>query len=487
MVRGSGSTSGARRTAANFSPEPTTLLNTRRIGGSPDIAVPDDVDVGGAELGKPSELLGAAKVTGQFGGLRYGFLGAAENDVRRAGTRNGSPVRLEQDGRDFGVARVLYESVGNGRRSIGYLGTLASGPNHDAFVHGVDLHLLSASGKFSWDTQLIASDVDDTKGYGGFMDFRYIPGQGSTHQISLDFLDDDLDISDLGFLRRNDAYGIRYSFMNRTSRGLKRLRSRTWSILASGEYNGDGRVVRGGIFFRNQFVFHNKNEIRTEFNYFPKRWDDRNSLGNGQYKIDDRFVGEVSVGTDSARKISLSGSVGAFQEDLSGWQYRASAGVTFKPNDRFSLDLDATYARRDGWLLHQTGREFTTFAATDWRPKLAMDLFLTARQQLRVTMQWAGIRADEQEFYQVPANDGDLIEVTKAPGAATDDFTISRLTTQVRYRWQIGPLSDLFLVYTRGSNVPNQVDDEFTDLFSEAINEPIIDVFVMKLRYRLGS
>jgi len=45
----------------------------------------------------------------------------------------------------------------------------------------------------------------------------------------------------------------------------------------------------------------------------------------------------------------------------------------------------------------------------------------------------------------------------------------------------------LFLVYTRGSNLPNRVDDVFSDLFDDALNTPIVDVFVVKLRYRFGN
>jgi hypothetical protein len=67
------------------------------------------------------------------------------------------------------------------------------------------------------------------------------------------------------------------------------------------------------------------------------------------------------------------------------------------------------------------------------------------------------------------------------------DFALSRLTSQLRYRWEIGPLSDLFVVYTRGSNLPGRVDDSFDDLFDDALREPVIDVFVVKLRYRLGN
>ncbi|MEQ8690852.1 MAG: hypothetical protein RIC89_08450, partial [Pseudomonadales bacterium] len=63
---------------------------------------------------------------------------------------------------------------------------------------------------------------------------------------------------------------------------------------------------------------------------------------------------------------------------------------------------------------------------------------------------------------------------------------VSRMTAQLRYRWEIGPLSDLFVVYTRGSNLPDRRDDDFGDLFADALDQPIVDVFVIKLRYRFG-
>ena len=114
-----------------------------------------------------------------------------------------------------------------------------------------------------------------------------------------------------------------------------------------------------------------------------------------------------------------------------------------------------------------------------------MDLFLTARQQLRLTMQWAGIKADQMHFYAIPEGGGKL--VPRETPLESDDFAISRLVAQLRYRWEIGPLSDLFVVYTRGGNLPDRVDDGFQDLFLDALDEPIVDVFIIKLRYRFGS
>jgi len=483
---GSGS-GAARQTATTFTPTPTTLVNTRRIGAAPRLDVPDGVDIAGVELARQTELIGAAKITGQQGGWRYGMMTAFEDDVRLHGEQAGQPVTLEQDGRDFGVARLLYETAGAGRRSIGYLGTIVRRPEDDAVVHGIDTHLLSRDGRFSWDTQLVASDVDDANGYGTYMDFSFVPNREWRHTLELDYSNDKLDVSDLGFIRRNDALGGVYSMNYSTTQNLIRLRSKRQTVLVSYEQNGKGRMVRSGLFVRNSWTLLNSDELRTEFDYFPARWDDRNSFDNGSYRTEDRFVGEVAYGTATDKPVSMSALVGMRQEELGDWTFRAAAGITFKPSDRFSVDLDASYYRRHGWLVYQEDRNFTTFKATDWQPRLAVDFFVSARQQIRLTMQWAGIRADEQKFWRVPDGDGALEQVSKAAGEPSDDFTISRLTAQLRYRWEIGPLSDLFVVYTRGSNLDNRTSDEFSDLFFDALENPVIDLLVLKVRYRFGS
>jgi hypothetical protein len=482
-----GSSGGARRTNTSFNRTPTTLLNTRRIGGAPRLDLPDGVELTGVETSRPTELTGAAKITGQQGSWRYGVLAAFEEDVRRHAELDGQSIRIEQDGRDYGVARLLYETGGKGRRSIGYLGTIVRRPFDDAVVHGVDTHLLSRDGKFNWDTQLVTSDVDQHNGYGAYMDLRYVPNREWRHSLQLDYSDDKLDVSDLGFIRRNDTLGGVYSVNYSTTQGLKRLRNKSRHLRVSYEQNGKGRMVRNGLSLRNSWTFKNYSQLRTELSYFPARWDDRNSFDNGSFRTHGRLVTQVGFGTATSKKLSVSGLVGARQEDLGGWTARVAGGVTFKPNDRFSFDLDATYFRRHGWLVYQEERDFTTFKATDWQPRLAMDFFISARQQVRLTMQWAGIRADQQKFWRVPEGDGSLDRVNKPADEETDDFTISRLTAQLRYRWEIGPLSDLFVVYTRGSNLDNQVDDEFSDLFYDALQTPVVNVLIMKVRYRFGS
>ena len=59
---------------------------------------------------------------------------------------------------------------------------------------------------------------------------------------------------------------------------------------------------------------------------------------------------------------------------------------------------------------------------------------------------------------------------------------------QARYRWEIAPLSDIFLVYTRQADLAAQLrDEDYSDIFSNSWHEPLADFLVFKIRYRLGS
>lgn len=487
-VLSQGPSSGGRRTKSNFNPTPTTLLNTRRIGGpAPDPIIPDGVSIKDVDLGKPTELLGAFKATGQTGGFRFGLLSAFEDDTTYVGTDAAAVAhQVEQTGRDFGAVRLMYESAGSSRKAVGWMSTAVLHESQDALVHGLDGHFLNSSGALQLDGQLLYSDVGNIDGYGGFVDVAYKPKRGYSHQVVFDYLDRDLNVDDFGFIRRNDAINFRYSFNHTTSafKGFRNIRS---SVSYTHELNLDKRPVRLGLFTRSTLTLHNLSSINGSLIFFPGRWDDRNSRGNGVYKIEDRWASEWSWGSNTGLPFSYSIGGSVQQEELGDPTYEVKTGFTFKPTDRFSFDLDLIYRRRHNWLVYQQERDLTAFHADEWHPQVVMDVFFSARQQLRFTMQWAGIKADEQSFWAVPPGDGELVPVAKDPLEPTDDFTLSRLTAQLRYRWEIAPLSDLFVVFTRGSNIPNRIDDSFDQLLRDAATDPIIDLLVVKLRYRFGT
>jgi len=467
---------------------PISLLNTRRIGGAAIYDVPDDVNVMPTDLSQPSELLGAVKLTGQSGNWRYGTLLASETESQIAGTLDdGTQVTLNAVGRDFSIARLLYEDTSSGgRRAIGWMGTNLSHPTIDATAHAVDMHYFSADNRFVIDTQIMHSNVDGKTGNGFLGDVAFRPRRGLQHGLRATYIDDTLDINELGFLTRNDQMNLDYNMFNIES-DVPGLRQRTTSLFISNQWNTDGEPVRLGLFLNRGYNTLNNNTYDVSLRYFPERIDDRLGRGTGDFKVEGRYGLNLGFRTNPADKLAFNFDLNLDQDELGPARTGASARFTWRPNDRFSSDLRLDYTDREALLVHKGSGSYTSFESHQWAPQLEMNYFLNAWQQLRFTLQWTALKAFEDRFWQVDSQNLDFLQPVAKPDEDSDNFTISRLTFQARYRWEIAPLSDLFVVYTRGSNLPTDSFETFQDLLVQSWADTIVDTLAIKLRYRFGS
>ena len=398
-------------------------------------------------------------------------------DVRRT---------FRADGRDFGVARLLYEVNPRHRYGLGYIATAVKGPVYDALVHGIDAHFASADGAYALDLQLLRSDVDDTTGNGGLLDLSYRPNANNRHTLRFDYFDETVDINDLGFLLRNDYASAQYVYTYVRPEPGAFFKNRRGALALTQSYNvSDGRVVDSSIYWRSTTVLPHRLTLRNSVAYFPERFEDRDSRGNGAYRTSERWLWEAMLSTDASRIFSYTFSLGAFQEDLGAWSLRARAGVTIRPTSNVVANLDVTYVKRDGWLVYQGANNFGAYKGHDVQPQLSLSWFLTSTQQLKLSLQWAGVRAEEDGFFAVPSGGGDLVDAPRT--LPNHDFSVSLLTLQLRYRWEIAPLTDLFVVYNRGNALRDESERPFSDLFDDALKNPIIDSIILKLRYRFGN
>jgi hypothetical protein len=305
-------------------------------------------------------------------------------------------------------------------------------------------------------------------------------------RVGLEYFDDKVNLNDLGFLSRNNHWQARASHQ-RTASNLGFARQNRFDIRGSVMHNLDGQLVQAGVFISDQLTLHSLHRLRFNFAYRPEQYDDLNSFGNGTYRITDAVSATLGFTSDATRPLSVSVEAGTLGEDQGGQSWQATLGFDWRPSDAIKFGLKLNYQDRDGWLLHTEDRNMTTFQAEQLGPTLDGEYFISAKQQIRLSLQWVGIRAREDRFYRIPDEPGDLMEVGKPPGPS-DDFSLSRLSFQARYRWEIAPLSDLFVVYTRLADQSGTLlDEDFGTLFENAWNNPIGDLFIVKLRYRFGS
>lgn len=467
---------------------PIQLVNTRRIGGAPIIDVPAGVRVTPTDLSQPSDLIGAVKFTGQNGKLRYGTLLASENTMEIEGTRaDGSTVQLESEGRDFVVGRVLFEDTNaGGRRSIGWMGTSVHHPQVDEIVNAIDAHYFSADSRWVVDSSFMRSDKNGETGYGAITDLNFRPMRGRQHTIRATYFDERFDMNELGFLTRNDQMNLDYNY-NVFRSDIPWLRSLNTSYVVTNQWNVEGRPVRLGLFLNQNFNLLNNDTISYSARVFPPRVDDRLGRGTGDWLLPQREGLNLGYESDPAKPLAYNLGLDWGTDELGPQQVVSRAGVAWRPSDRFSAEINLQYTDQEALLIHNGRGSYTSFEAHQWAPDMEMNYFLTPRQQLRVTLQYNGLKAFEDSFWQSSPVGADPLRPVPKPNATPDDFVISRMTFQARYRWEIAPLSDLFLVYTRGSNLPRDSFDSYPDLLAQTWNQPIVDTFAFRLRYRFGS
>jgi len=465
-----------------------SIVNTRRIGARPrPPELPAGVSLPTRERIRPADLLGAVKATGQVGAVRYGVMTAIEDESEFLAGGN----RYLQDGRDFAAFRMIYEdSKGAAYRGLGYIGSVVQHPDSDAQVHAVDFHYLTSGGKWNVDGQLIRSETDLLgDGAGAFADVVYTPRQGIKHNFQMTYLDDKFYVNDFGFQERNDSRELWYRF-EWVKSNLDIVRDFRFTPFMRYEENSNGDRTNNAIPVLSAAVtLNNLDRVNVALQHFPKRYDDLNSFGNGTFATAERTNSSFSYQTNTARPVSYSFGVNTSGEFVGGNSIGAEAGVTWRPRDNIALTTELNYDDRDGWLLHQENQNFTTFQADQWRFDASFEYYLTSRQQLSVALQWVGIEAQEDEYYNLPANAitkaRDLIKVAR-PTGPSDSFGLSQLNFQLRYRWQIAPLSDLFVVYTKGDNRRTELLG-FDEMFENSWDNPLGSQLVVKLRYRLGS
>jgi hypothetical protein len=159
--------------------------------------------------------------------------------------------------------------------------------------------------------------------------------------------------------------------------------------------------------------------------------------------------------------------------------------LQFKPKwfltENFSLGLELDYFHSPNWLLWDQGRQVAVYQRRELDSALNLNWYPTLKQELRLKVQWVGLDAEALQAYTVQPDGRPL-----PGGTLPHDFTLDTLGLQLRYRYEFHPLSDLYVVYSRGGD--GSLADRSESLgsqFRRAINEVSTSLLFVKLRYRI--
>jgi len=454
------------------------LIHTRRIGATPKRPV---LKTGEGVIKAPgiADILAAAKITGQKGRLRFGLMSAFEDDADFT-VDGGREITV--GGRSFYAARMLHGAdTSIGHTAVGYLGTFYRYEADEAFSHSLDAQWVTTDRKTRLETQVAVSNVNRVWGYAWNGKITYNPTGSTTYRFSLDHTDDRFDINQMGYLERNDRlkFNASYSTYRYNLPAFKRL---SWSYRAFGAVNKHllEMDVGGQIYIKH----HNLSRTFLEAYYRPEARNDIDSHGHGGYRIKQGFLAYIGWTGNNSKPIRPHISVRLSTEENGGLTTRLRTKLAYNITDAWETELDLKYYDRKDWIIWgQTGRP-SGFDADQLELEIDSSILFASNQELRLSIQWVGIDASERCGYQI-APDGKLLKTEGDVGSRSFDWT--QMAGQVRYKYEFSPLSDLFLVYTRGSmgrwDGPSKTGN-FGTMLRDSFDDRDVEVFLAKIRYR---
>jgi len=439
------------------SPRSGNLIYTRRIGG------PNDKD------GTPADIDGAVKVIGSQGKLDYGLMAAWEAD---------------EEGRNFYAGRLLFPAESY---SVGTMTSYTDRPflEREALVNVIDFDI-KAGDALRMEGKLLSSSIDspleNDTGFGAYCNFAYNPSEKWNTQAVLTYYGDKLDVSDMGYIARTDLVEIYMSGQLRKTdfADTSHTASVSWRMTSIvGRNTGGDRLPTVFSLNRTQ-SFRSGSSLSAIIGLESSGYDDLLSRGNGLVYLNGRWNASVSYTTQRKGAWRQQQSIEFFQEGYEDWAAGIRSNVTWYPLDDLTVDFTINPQWSRDWLIWLHDTLLAGFKKRQLSGNILATWFPAEKHEFRLKTQWVALKADSAQGYRI-GDGGELIAVDET----IDNFANTKFGFQLRYRYKIAPLSDFYIVYSRGGMETIENPDESTvELFKSSTNLRDSDQILLKVSYR---
>jgi hypothetical protein len=425
-------------------------------------------------VGSTGDITAAIKANGSLGRANYGVFAADEDGPTG---RAYQALRLVRD----------FES-----QNVGAMLTRVDDPwrDREAKVLGVD-HNWRPTARWNVRTRLLGSRIDQAgdrvEDMGATVWADYEMDDGWRLQWIAMHFGNRLEINDFGYLSRNSLNYLHTELRRRITDQPEdgRYVSTDWRWRISTNHNNRGDKLNDQFRMSRQGRLRNGGSEYAQVNINSAGIGDTLLRGNGVVRVPASFNATYEyerprVGDWSHYYGAEAFSGGLAGNDEIGWA--GWIGATYFFSDALRTNASVTAIRRPDWLIWQGAARPGLVGAFDGREtrlRAGLEWTIDPRQELRIKLQAIGIGAGAKAAWRFdPAGN---------PIAAADpveDFNVRNLGFQVRYRYELAPLSYLYVVYARGgfdrTETSDGVDDALFDSFRLRNDEQLM----VKLSYR---
>jgi len=409
------------------------------------------------------DIEAAAKYVYNGENVNAGLLLAKEGDV------------VENDGKDFASLR-WYSSMDN--LSIGQLFNYVANPlnNRTSLVMNQDFSY-RLSEHLNLSTNLLYSNNEDesgkTTGKGATLKASYVPIRNWQNNVEWTYLDDSININDLGYMQRNNIATLTAnSRYNKYGFPAKSEISRTQ---AYGEYryqrNTTGLTLRDSLYFSYLMQLKSKHVFRAGFKQINQGDDDLITRQLGYVQLPTQQEYHVYYGSPTPAGFSFNARFDYYQEGEHGWATKLQLNTTSYFTDSIRLNANYTYIDSNDWLIGNSDGEVKRYSRYLNKVYAKLIARIDSSSDITMTTQWFGLKASGLETSNVDYSSGETLNV-------------SQFALQARYRKRLNNGSSFYLVYSH--NGFNSVDDEntsFRELVSNAISQPNQKTITAKINW----
>ncbi len=440
----------------------SSLIYTRRVGGLAD------------NLSGAGDVTAAIKLNGSFGQLNYGVFAATEAD---------------EVGRDFYALRLTQDFQS---QDIGFMATQVNRPYLDrvANVYAIDHHW-KPNEKWNIVSKFVASDATenniDTQDTGVQIRVNRELKDGWRDNLYFVHLGADLQLNDFGYLDRNSFNYLRYEMKHRVTDLPESsiYRSNDWGYATSIRYNDSGdRLFAAAQVTRYSETRDGGNEF-FEVTWLGNGNNDLITRGNGNVKIPQRLFAFYERFRPRRGAWEFYHNARLGHSGLAGLD-KSEVEVFFEPryyvNDALYFQLGFSAEYKPDWLLWQRDNLLGSFEAKQITLNAGMQWLIGSQQELRIKLETIALDAKIKQAWRVDAQGNSI-----ASNDVISDFNLNNLGFQIRYRYELAPLSDLYVVYSRGgfgSEIDNPRDP--FSLLSDSFSLRDDEQFLVKLSYRFS-
>jgi hypothetical protein len=432
--------------------------------------------VGGpADDGEGSgDITAALKLNGSVGATKYGIFGADEGD---------------SVGRTFGALRVVRDFE---KQNLGFMATHVDRPylDREASVFGVD-HNWRPNARWNVRTRIFGSDIEQagegTGDSGATLWADYEMDHGWRQQLIAMHFGNDLQINDAGYLSRNSTNYLHWQVSRRFTDmpESSRYSSKDWRGRVSSDYNDRGQLLNHQLRVSRESRLRDGSYEYGQVNINSAGYDDLITRGNGVLWLPPNFNSYFDYQRPRKGNWSFETEVNIQSGGLAG-NSKVGYNVRFTPtyfvSDAFNVYVGVYADRTPDWLVWETGNLIGSYEETELQFDAGLNWTIGSRQELRVKLQAIGLKGELSQAYRVDAAGGAVPSIDPI-----DDIDVRNLGFQIRYRYELAPLSYLYVVYGRGGFDQDPSDEGARGLLRDSFQLRDEEQLLIKLSYRFEN